>query len=131
MRDVKLHVRILVSKTSHHWWFFKKFSYESVLVLLVSRSICAGQLLNGFAGPVTQAGPTLLSSAWFPPKQRTTATAVAALCGSLGVAMSFVIGPSFVHDVKSDLDILTPVKANISSNLRYQLLVVVYCGILE
>ena len=85
---------------------------------LVSRSICAGQLLNGLAGPVTQAGPTLLSAAWFPPKQRTTATAVAALCGSLGVAMSFVIGPTFVRDIQSDVNALTPAKANLSANLR-------------
>ncbi|EDO40262.1 predicted protein, partial [Nematostella vectensis] len=58
-----------------------------------------GQLLNGLAGPVTQAAPPLLSAAWFPSHQRTTATAVAALCGSLGVAMSFVIGPAFVTDL--------------------------------
>ena len=66
------------------------------------RTMTAGQFLNGLAGPVTQAAPPLLSSAWFPRKERTTATAVASLCGSLGVALSFVIGPNLVGGV--DLD---------------------------
>ena len=80
----------------------------------------AGQLLNGLAGPVTQAAPTLLSSTWFPSEQRTTSTAVAALCGSLGVAISFVIGPLVVTDVKHELDSLIPDRGNVSKNLRYE-----------
>ena len=51
-----------------------------------------GQFFNGLAGPVTQAGPPVLSSLWFPPNQRTTATALASLTGSLGIAVSFLIG---------------------------------------
>lgn len=38
------------------------------------------------------AGP-LLSTTWFPPDQRATATAVASLAGYLGAACSFLIGP--------------------------------------
>ena len=79
----------------------------------------AGQLLNGLAGPVTQAAPPLLSASWFPPAQRTTATAVAALCGSLGVALSFVIGPKFVTDIKSEMSLMLPSSANHSANVRY------------
>ena len=78
----------------------------------------AGQLLNGIAGPVTQAAPTLLSSTWFPSEQRTTATAVAALCGSLGVAVSFMIGPLVVTDVKFELDRMRPDNGNLTKNLR-------------
>lgn len=78
-----------------------------------------GQLLNGLAGPVTQAGPPLLSAYWFPSHQRTTATAVAALCGSFGVAMSFLIGPGFVKDVKSELDALLPKPLNQTANIRW------------
>ena len=78
----------------------------------------AGQLLNGLAGPVTQAAPTLLSSTWFPSEQRTTSTAVAALCGSLGVAISFVIGPLVVKDIRYELDSITPDRGNLSANLR-------------
>ena len=78
----------------------------------------AGQLLNGLAGPVTQAAPTLLSSTWFPTEQRTTSTAVAALCGSLGVAVSFVVGPLVVTDIKSELKNMIPDRGNVSRNLR-------------
>ncbi|KAJ7390831.1 Solute carrier 49 member 4 [Desmophyllum pertusum] len=77
----------------------------------------AGQLLNGLAGPVTQAAPTLLSSTWFPSEQRTTSTAVAALCGSLGVAVSFVVGPLVVTDIKYELDSMIPDRGNVSRNL--------------
>jgi len=84
----------------------------------MSRSMGFGQLLNGLAGPVTQAGPPLLSAHWFPSHQRTTATAVAALCGSLGVAMSFLIGPGFVTDLKTELDLIHPKPVNSSANVR-------------
>ncbi|KAL9954760.1 hypothetical protein ACROYT_G042335 [Oculina patagonica] len=80
-------------------------------------SMGAGQLLNGLAGPVTQAAPTLLSSTWFPSEQRTTSTAVAALCGSLGVAISFVVGPLVVKDIKYELDSMIPDRGNLSRNL--------------
>ncbi|XP_048586590.1 uncharacterized protein LOC5511917 isoform X2 [Nematostella vectensis] len=80
-----------------------------------------GQLLNGLAGPVTQAAPPLLSAAWFPSHQRTTATAVAALCGSLGVAMSFVIGPAFVTDVKTEISALMPTPLNKSANVSFSI----------
>ena len=78
----------------------------------------AGQLLNGLAGPVTQAAPTLLSSTWFPSEQRTTSTAVAALCGSMGVAVSFVVGPLVVKDIKYELESMIPDRGNVSANLR-------------
>ena len=78
----------------------------------------AGQLLNGLAGPVTQAAPTLLSSTWFPSEQRTTSTAVAALCGSMGVAVSFVVGPLVVKDIKYELEKMIPDRGNVSANLR-------------
>ena len=44
------------------------------------------------AGPVTMGGAPLLSAIWFPVHQRTTATAVGVLSGTLGVAVSFIIG---------------------------------------
>jgi FLVCR family MFS transporter len=46
------------------------------------------------------AAPPLLSSTWFPPYQRTTATAILAISGYIGFAGSFLIGPAFVDDVK-------------------------------
>jgi len=65
----------------------------------VTWSMAAGQFFNGLAGPVTQAAPTLLSTNWFPVHERTTATAIASLMGSFGVAVSFIIGPLIVREI--------------------------------
>lgn len=63
--------------------------------------IHCGQIIVGFAGPVGMAAPPLLSSTWFPPHQRTTATAILTVAGYVGTAGSFLIGPAFVDDVKT------------------------------
>ena len=62
--------------------------------------IHCGQIIVGFAGPVGMAAPPLLSSTWFPPYQRTTATAILTVAGYVGTAVSFLIGPAFVDDIK-------------------------------
>lgn len=58
-----------------------------------------GQFITGIGGPVAMAAPPLVSAAWFPPEQRTTATAVSSLACYCGTALSFVIGPALVPDV--------------------------------
>lgn len=58
-----------------------------------------GQILSGIAGPVFMAGPVVVSAVWFPPSQRTTATAIGALAGSAGSAVCFIMGPLLVPDV--------------------------------
>lgn len=63
--------------------------------------IHCGQIIVGFAGPVGMATPALLSSTWFPPHQRTTATAISTVAGYLGTALSFIVGIAFVDDVQS------------------------------
>ncbi|XP_007227988.2 solute carrier family 49 member 4 [Astyanax mexicanus] len=55
--------------------------------------IHGGQLLNGLAGPTLMSAGPLLSTTWFAPDQRATATAVASLVGYLGAACSFLAGP--------------------------------------
>ncbi|XP_047457959.1 solute carrier family 49 member 4 [Mugil cephalus] len=58
--------------------------------------IHGGQLLNGLAGPTIMSAGPYLSTTWFAPDQRATATAVASLFCYLGGAMSFVVGPLVV-----------------------------------
>uniref|UniRef100_A0A8C6U859 Solute carrier family 49 member 4 n=1 Tax=Neogobius melanostomus TaxID=47308 RepID=A0A8C6U859_9GOBI len=58
--------------------------------------IHGGQFLNGLAGPTIMSAGPYLSTTWFAPDQRATATAVASLFGYLGAAMSFVVGPMVV-----------------------------------
>ncbi|XP_072020389.1 solute carrier family 49 member 4-like [Amphiura filiformis] len=61
-----------------------------------------GQFFIGLAGPFLVQGPSLVSSAWFPPHQRTTATAISSIAMELGMAASFIIGPLMVSDIKSN-----------------------------
>lgn len=51
-----------------------------------------GAICNGIAGTVFFAGPALLASIWFPPRHRTTATAIANLSGYAGFAATFILG---------------------------------------
>ena len=43
-----------------------------------------GSVLNGFAGAVVMAAPPAISAVWFPPEQRTTATAINQVFNTLG-----------------------------------------------
>ncbi|CAI9531835.1 unnamed protein product [Staurois parvus] len=60
------------------------------------RLIHAGQLLNGFAGPTAMNAAPFLSTTWFPPDERATATAIASMLNYLGGACAFLIGPLVV-----------------------------------
>ena len=58
--------------------------------------ICA--ITNGIAGIVVFSAPSAVSSAWFPPNERTTATGIALVFNNLGNAASFLAAPSIVPD---------------------------------
>lgn len=58
--------------------------------------IHGGQFLNGLAGPTIMSAGPFLSTTWFAPDQRATATAVASLFSYLGGATSFIVGPLVV-----------------------------------
>ncbi|XP_033625379.1 solute carrier family 49 member 4 homolog [Asterias rubens] len=60
-----------------------------------------GQIYIGIAAPVLNAAPTILSAVWFPPHQRTTATAISIASISMGFAVSFLVGPLIVTDVET------------------------------
>ena len=60
--------------------------------------ICA--ITNGIAGIVVFSAPSAVSSAWFPPNERTTATGIALVFNNLGNAASFLAAPSIVPDPK-------------------------------
>ncbi|XP_078347324.1 solute carrier family 49 member 4 homolog [Oculina patagonica] len=59
-----------------------------------------GQFITGIGGPIAMAAAPMVSAAWFPPEQRTTATAISSLACYSGTALSFVIGPLIVPDVE-------------------------------
>ena len=47
-------------------------------------------------GPVALGAPPLVSATWFPPAERTTATAIGSLGGYFGIAIAFTVGPVVV-----------------------------------
>ena len=55
-----------------------------------------GQFLNGVAGPFCMSAGTVLSSAWFAPGQRTTATSIFVVANMAGVSASYIVGPMMV-----------------------------------
>ncbi|KAK7069396.1 Solute carrier 49 member 4, partial [Halocaridina rubra] len=57
----------------------------------------AGAILNGFAGIAIGAAPALLSSRWFPPNERTTATGIGCTFNQLGNAGGFFLGPWLIR----------------------------------
>uniref|UniRef100_A0A8C2XQW6 Solute carrier family 49 member 4 n=2 Tax=Cyclopterus lumpus TaxID=8103 RepID=A0A8C2XQW6_CYCLU len=59
--------------------------------------IHGGHFLNGLAGPTIMSAGPFLSTTWFAPDQRATATAVASLFCYVGSAASFVVGPLVVQ----------------------------------
>nr|CAJ81329.1 disrupted in renal carcinoma 2 [Xenopus tropicalis] len=58
--------------------------------------IHGGQLLNGFAGPTVMNAAPFLSTTWFSPDERATATAIASMLSYLGGACAFLVGPLVV-----------------------------------
>lgn len=52
-----------------------------------------GHVLIGIVGPLALITPPRLSSVWFPPKQRTFATAMMVMAQSVGTALAFIVIP--------------------------------------
>ena len=57
-----------------------------------------GGILNGSMGPFVVTIPSMVSSYWFPPNQRTMATGLSWLFLEGGNALGFIIGPLMVSD---------------------------------
>lgn len=51
-----------------------------------------GNILVGLAGPVVFTAGPVLSSIWFPPNERATATAIMTIAGFAGPSWGFVLG---------------------------------------
>ena len=58
--------------------------------------IYIGHLVTMLPSFVANGAPPLVSSTWFPPNERTTATAIGTLTANFGAALAFFIGPSMM-----------------------------------
>jgi MFS family permease len=56
-----------------------------------------GFFLVGFANPLFQCTPALLSASWFPEHERTMATSIALNANQLGVGLAFIVGALYVQ----------------------------------
>ncbi|XP_042868371.1 solute carrier family 49 member 4-like [Penaeus japonicus] len=85
--------------------------------------ICA--VLVGTSGTIMLAAPPLLAADWFPPQERTTATAVPIVANQLGSALSYLEalvvrapgGAVTPADIRSDVNSLLAVEAGIAATL--------------
>lgn len=99
-------------------------------IFLASCHICA--ILNGISGVTIMAAPPLISSQWFPPSERTTATSINQASNMLGNGLAMFVGPALVNikqnssmtqeDVREDIDTYMQVDAGVAS-----LIFVLFC----
>ncbi|XP_068213054.1 solute carrier family 49 member 4 homolog isoform X2 [Palaemon carinicauda] len=95
------------------------FITNSNEVFTISCHLCA--ILVGTAGTLVMAAPPMIAAQWFPPKERTTATAIAQAFNQLGNAGSY-LEPVFVRspvvatadEIKGDIKILMYAYAGIA-----------------
>ncbi|KAL6068118.1 MFS domain-containing protein [Balamuthia mandrillaris] len=84
--------------------------------------VIIGQALNAAVGPIVMAIPPKLSAVWFPPRQRTTATAISGLANILGTTVGFLMGLF----VKNSADVLLLVYVQSGLSAFVALLIFIY-----
>jgi len=60
-------------------------------------ALYVGFFLVGFAQPLFQCTPALLSASWFPEEERTLATSIALNSNQIGVGCAFIVGALWVQ----------------------------------
>lgn len=75
--------------------FLRVVSTDDTAFLALAH-ICS--ILNGITGAIVMAAPPAISAVWFPPEQRTTATAINQAFNNLGNGLSYILGPFLVPD---------------------------------
>ena len=86
--------------------------------------IYIGHLVTMLPSFIANGAPPLVSSTWFPPNERTTATAIGTLAANFGAALAFFIGPSmmpktFNNSENSNLNLTDNEIRLIEVRLRY------------
>ncbi|XP_059823661.1 solute carrier family 49 member 4 isoform X1 [Hypanus sabinus] len=87
--------------------------------------IHTGQLLNGLAGPVVVNAPPFLSTTWFAPDERATATAIASLFNYFGGACAFLVGPFVVPAPNGTTPLLTA-SSNSNESIKERIQILLY-----
>ena len=77
-----------------------------------------GQFFCMASGTVALGAPPLVSATWFPPSERTTATAIGTLVGYFGIAAAFAVGPAMVPSVVAQTNASNVPLSNSTQDLR-------------
>ena len=77
-----------------------------------------GQFFCMASGTVALGAPPLVSATWFPPSERTTATALGTLVGYFGIAAAFAVGPAMVPSVVAQTNASNVPLSNSTQDLR-------------
>lgn len=117
------------------FFFFKLFKQAiiiqmAVISILCSRLIHGGQLLNGLAGPTVMNAAPFLSTTWFSPDERATATAIASLLNYLGAAGAFLVGPLVVPSPNGTSHHLLVSQSN-TEHIKDRIEAVLYAGVFK
>ena len=67
-------------------------SHRAATETFTMYSCHACAILNGVSGVTIMAAPPLISSQWFPPDQRTTATSINQAANMLGNGVAMLVG---------------------------------------
>ena len=76
--------------------FYETIVESGIIYISISCHICA--IFNGISGVTIMAAPPLISSKWFPPNERTTATSINQAFNMLGNGLAMLVGQSVVMD---------------------------------
>ncbi|KAK6169149.1 hypothetical protein SNE40_020256 [Patella caerulea] len=78
----------------------------------------SGHLLNGLAGPIAKGMGPVVSAVWFPPDQRTTATAIMSGSQWCAIGISFIAGPLVVPETHKKWNVTTDVEQQNTSMIN-------------
>ena len=70
-------------------WLFLDHQHSGFIFKILAHT---GGVINGSMGPFVVTLPSVVSSAWFPPHQRTMATGISWLLLESGNSLGFIIG---------------------------------------
>ncbi|XP_060070057.1 solute carrier family 49 member 4 homolog [Ylistrum balloti] len=78
-----------------------------------------GQIFVGSGMGIAYSGPVAMSAAWFPPKERATATSITVMCTYFGYGMAYIIHPLLVSTPVFGEDVSSYWNTNQTERINY------------
>ena len=101
-------------------WLFLDYANSGTIFKILAH-ICG--ILNGSMGPFVVTMPSVVSSLWFSPNERTLATGLSWLMLESGNALGFIIGPLMVHSPNiNETEVSNVTHAKEVSRIKYEVM---------